>query len=88
MTGSQFLPRGSKRRKGSESITHSSWLVCIYEVCIYSACARRPSGFDWDVHNTGHVAAHEVMPQDVEEAFQGRHVIIPAAAKAGEKRWK
>lgn len=46
------------------------------------------TGFDWDVHNAGHVAAHEVMPQDVEEAFQGRHVIIPAAAKAGEKRWK
>jgi len=26
------------------------------------------SGFDWDVHNVGHVAAHEVMPQEVEEA--------------------
>jgi len=46
------------------------------------------SGFDWDVHNVGHVAAHEVMPQEVEEAVRGRHVIIPAAPKAGEKRWK
>lgn len=45
-------------------------------------------GFDWDVHNAGHVAAHEVMPQEVEEAVRGRHVVIPAAAKGGEKRWK
>jgi uncharacterized DUF497 family protein len=45
-------------------------------------------GFDWDVHNVGHVAAHEVMPQEVEEVVRARHVIIPAAPKAGEKRWK
>ena len=45
-------------------------------------------GFDWDVHNVGHVAAHDVMPQEVEEAVRGRHVIILAAPKAGEKRWK
>lgn len=46
------------------------------------------TGFDWDAHNAGHVAAHEVMPWEVEEAVRGRHVIIPAAAKAGEQRWK
>ena len=45
-------------------------------------------GFDWDVHNVGHVAAHDVMPQEVEEAVRARHVIIPAASKTGEKRWK
>jgi hypothetical protein len=38
-------------------------------------------GFDWDVHNAGHVAAHEVMPQKVEEAVRGRHVVIPACSK-------
>jgi uncharacterized DUF497 family protein len=41
-------------------------------------------GFDWDVHNVGHVAAHDVMPQEVEEAARGRQ----AAPKAGERRWK
>jgi len=27
-------------------------------------------GFDWDVHNVGQVAAHEVMPEEVEEAVR------------------
>jgi uncharacterized DUF497 family protein len=45
-------------------------------------------GFDWDVHNVGHVAAHGVMPQEVEEAVRGRHLIIPAEPKGGETRWK
>lgn len=56
---------------------------------VYTECVLDDLiGFDWDVHNVGHVAAHEVMPQEVEEAVRGRHVIIPAAPKAGEKRWK
>jgi uncharacterized DUF497 family protein len=46
------------------------------------------TGFDSDVHNVGHVAAHDVMPQEVEEAVRGRNVIFPAAPKSGEKRWK
>ena len=46
------------------------------------------TGFEWDVHNVGHVAAHDVMPQEAEEVVRGRHVIIPAVPKAGEKRWK
>jgi uncharacterized DUF497 family protein len=44
--------------------------------------------FDWDVHNVGHVAAHGVMPQEIEQAVRARHVIVPAAPKGGEKRWK
>jgi uncharacterized DUF497 family protein len=46
------------------------------------------TGFDWDVFNVRHVAAHDVMPQEVEESVRGRHVIIPAEPKGGEKRWK
>jgi uncharacterized DUF497 family protein len=46
------------------------------------------TGFEWDVHNVGHVAAHDVMPQEVEEAVGRRHVIIPSASKGREKRWK
>ena len=45
-------------------------------------------GFDWDVRNVGHAAAHDVLPHEVEETVRGRHVIIPAAPKIGEKRWK
>lgn len=46
------------------------------------------SGFDWDVYNVGHVVAHEVMPQEVEEAVRGGHIVIPAAPKGSEERWK
>ena len=42
-------------------------------------------GFDWGARNVGHVAAHEVMPQEVEEAARGRHVVIPAAPKGGRE---
>jgi uncharacterized DUF497 family protein len=45
-------------------------------------------GFDWDVHNVGHVARHGVNAAEVEEAFEGPHVIIPAKSMDGEKRWK
>jgi uncharacterized DUF497 family protein len=63
--------------------------LIVYTVHVYTGIVLDDLiGFDWDVHNVGHVAAHGVMPQEVEEAVRGRHVIIPAAPKAGEKRWK
>jgi hypothetical protein len=46
------------------------------------------AGFEWDVHNVGHIATHEVSPAEAEEVVSLRHVIIPAAPKSGEKRWK
>jgi uncharacterized DUF497 family protein len=45
-------------------------------------------GFEWDVHNAGHVALHDVTPEEVEEAAQRRHIVIPAAPQRGERRWK
>jgi uncharacterized DUF497 family protein len=45
-------------------------------------------GFDWDVHNVGHVARHGVDPMEVEEAVERPHVIIPSRDLGGEKRWK
>ena len=45
-------------------------------------------GFDWDLHNVGHVARHGVHPAEVEEAVELAHVIIPAKDMHGEKRWK
>jgi len=41
-------------------------------------------GFDWDVHNIGHVARHGVNPVEVEEAVARPHAIIPAKAVADE----
>lgn len=46
------------------------------------------AGFEWDVYNVGHIATHEVSPAEVEEVVSLRHVIVPAAPKDGEKRWK
>jgi uncharacterized DUF497 family protein len=45
-------------------------------------------GFDWDLHNVGHVDRHGVDPTEVEEAVGRPHVIIPAKDAGGEKRWK
>src|SRR5450755_4618748 len=45
-------------------------------------------GFDWDLHNVGHVARHGVHPTEVEEAVELPHEIISAKDVAGEKRWK
>lgn len=44
--------------------------------------------FDWDVHNVGHVARHGVHPEEVEDAVERAHAIIPAKDMHGEKRWK
>jgi uncharacterized protein len=45
-------------------------------------------GFDWDLHNVGHVARHNVEPAEVEEAVGQPHTIISARDVDGEKRWK
>ena len=45
-------------------------------------------GFDWELHNVGHVARHGVNPTEVEDALERPHAIIPAKDVAGEKRWK
>jgi uncharacterized DUF497 family protein len=46
------------------------------------------TGFEWDTANAGHVLRHDVLPQEVEETANGRHVIIPARTVAGEARWR
>ena len=45
-------------------------------------------GFEWDVHNIGHIALHDVSPAEVEQTVRRSHIIIPAAPKGGEERWK
>jgi uncharacterized DUF497 family protein len=39
-------------------------------------------------HNVGHVARHGVHPEEVEEAVERAHAIIPAKDMHGEKRSK
>jgi uncharacterized DUF497 family protein len=46
------------------------------------------SGFEWDVHNIGHIARHGVTPVEVEQTTGWPHVIVPAAARRREERWK
>jgi len=61
----------------------------VYTVIVYTESVLDGlAGFDWDVHNIGHIAEHGVMPQEVEEAVRRNHVIVPAVARAGEKRGK
>jgi hypothetical protein len=45
-------------------------------------------GFDWDRHNVGHVARHNVDPAEVGDAIWRPHAIIPTRDANGEKRWK
>jgi len=45
-------------------------------------------GFEWDVHNVGHIARHGVTPAEVEQVTGWRHVIVAAASRRNEKRWK
>ena len=54
---------------------------------ILQLCWMAVKGFDWDLHNAGHVAQHGVNPIEVEETVARPHAIIPAKAVAGEKRW-
>ena len=45
-------------------------------------------GFDWDVHNVGHVDRRGVAPAEVEEAVGRPHAMIAARDAGGEKRRK
>lgn len=45
-------------------------------------------GFDWELHNVGHVDRHGVDPVEVEEAVGRPHVMVAARDAGAEKRWK
>lgn len=64
-------------------------MTTVYTFVVYTGLVLdRLEGFDWDIQNVGHIAHHGVTPVEVEETAGRRHVIIPAASKRGEKRWK
>jgi uncharacterized DUF497 family protein len=63
--------------------------VAVYTGSVYTnAVLEGLRGFDWDLHNVGHVARHDVNPAEVEESVERPHAIVPAKDVAGEKRWK
>lgn len=48
----------------------------------------RVRGFDWDLHDVGHIARHGVEAAEVEEAVAQRNIVIQSCASEGEDRWK
>ena len=65
------------------------WSLFVYTEIVYTKpVLGGVKGFDWDLHNVGHVARHRVNPTEVEDALERPHAIIPAKDVAGEKRWK
>ena len=67
----------------------------VYTLFVYTCVVLdRLLGFEWDMHNAGHIALHGVSPEEVEETARRRHVIIPSAPggsgapRRNEKRWK
>lgn len=45
------------------------------------------TGFEWDEHNEGHLAAHGVTPREAEEVFLSGPVWVPDT-RHGADRWK
>ena len=44
--------------------------------------------FDWDVHNVGHLARHNVQPEEAEQALSGQIVDLDySVTEDGEERW-
>jgi len=47
--------------------------------------------FDWDVHNTDHLAQHDVHPEEVEQALSGdvltSTIVLPKTVKSAGRPW-
>ena len=51
-------------------------------ICIYNSAIREQGGkFDWDEANTGHIALHDVTPEEVEQAFANNPLVVLAVQK-------
>ena len=76
------------RRSGrSLTLTVPGGSLAVYTEPVYTvAVLDRVKGFDWDLHNVGHVARHGVAPAEVEEAVERPHAIVRAKDVGGEKR--
>jgi hypothetical protein len=45
------------------------------------------SQFDWDLENIGHIAKHNVVPEEAEEVILGDSLDIAFEVVDGEERW-
>jgi len=56
----------------------------VYTIVPYVARAAK---FDWDDANTGHIARHDVTPEEVEQAFANDPLVVLAVQmRSGERR--
>ena len=45
------------------------------------------SGFDWDKHNAGHIAKHQVRPDEVEQVLLNSPIPVNEEIHNGEERF-
>jgi len=45
---------------------------------LYYSYIMNIQGFNWDDKNEQHIARHDVLPEEVEEAFEEKYVIFPS----------
>lgn len=45
-----------------------------------------PSFFDWDEENIGHLALHQIAPEEAEQVIQNRPVDLSTELRNGENR--
>jgi uncharacterized DUF497 family protein len=62
------------------------FLQYTYDVCILALVADALS-LDWDEANAGHVAHHNVTPQEVEQVFANDPMDLGAEVVDGEERY-
>lgn len=43
--------------------------------------------FDWDRHNEGHLARHDISRRDAEDVFSGNHNLSEFQVEGDEERW-
>lgn len=60
----------------------------VYTDCVYTEGVESLQGFQWDAANVEHILRHNVTPFEVEDAVGSPHLVFPANAVRGEKRWK
>lgn len=56
-------------------------------ICMYNVVTlNRATEYDWDEHNEGHIALHNVVPREVEEVLANDPIRIRVEVVSGEKR--
>jgi uncharacterized DUF497 family protein len=43
--------------------------------------------FDWDDHNAGHLAKHDISRFEAEDVLTGNHILLEYQMEGNEQRW-